>query len=108
MNGLARNGRLTELEFERWKNLNIYLDNAYTAPQVYQEYPDLPLTSWFIAEGAHEIMSHNQFYLNVLNKYMVPWRRIESTNPGKILYRDDVQVVVAPYTFSDDWENIWK
>lgn len=36
-----------------------------------------------------------EFYTDLLNRYDVGWRVLYSNDPGKVLYEDAVQIVVA-------------
>ncbi|GAA1046963.1 hypothetical protein GCM10009567_12110 [Rothia amarae] len=102
-NGLAHTGRLTETEYNQWKLTNACLDGAYTSPGIYKEMPDVGLTSWYIEDSAPHLLDSMSFYTDLLDRYRVPWREVRSSYPGEVVYRDDVQVVVQPFTYQADW-----
>lgn len=102
-NGLARAGKLTESEYRQWKETNELLDAAYVSPTVYQKLPDDALTSWYIEDSAPQLLESVGFYTDLLDAYNIPWRQVRSANPGEVVYRDDVQVVVRPFSYQQYW-----
>ncbi len=102
-NGLAHAGRLTETEYNLWKLTNACLDDAYTSPYIYKKLPDAGLTSWYIEGTAPHLLDSMSFYTELLDRYGIPWREVRSSNPGEIVYRDDVQVVIRPFTHEKHW-----
>lgn len=59
--------------------------------------------AWFKTDGGLHLIERTQFYLGLLDQYSCPWVELRSTHPGHIHYEDDVQVVVTPYAFPEDW-----
>lgn len=102
-NGLARAGKLTESEYRQWKETNELLDAAYVSPTVYQELPDDALTSWYIEDSAPHLLESMGFYTDLLDAYNIPWRQVRSDDPGEVVYRDDVQIVVRPFSYQQHW-----
>ncbi|MDO4916289.1 MAG: hypothetical protein Q3974_01535 [Rothia sp. (in: high G+C Gram-positive bacteria)] len=102
-NGLARAGKLRESEYQQWKETNQLLDRAYLAPEIYIQLPDDALTSWYIENSAPHLLDSMEFYTDLLDAYEVPWREVRSANPGEIVYRDDVQIVVRPFSHEKYW-----
>ncbi|WP_457964671.1 hypothetical protein M1E17_00485 [Arthrobacter sp. D1-29] len=100
-NGLARGGRLSGEDWASWRAANDHYDAAYTDPStvdrsVYDPHINPSAQSWFKGSAAH-LLEGVAFYTDLLGRYDVGWQVLYSANPGKILYEDDVQVVVAPY-----------
>lgn len=46
---------------------------------------------------ATHLLTGVEFYTDLLHRYGVGWRVRYSNDPGRILYEDDVQIVVAPH-----------
>lgn len=104
VNGLARNGTLALEDYSLWKKRNAELDMTYPQPGIYQELNDKSLTSWFREENAQELLTAIKFYIQILDKYGVPWRKVISNNPGEFVYSDQYQVVVRPFTYENHWK----
>lgn len=101
-NGLAREGRLNEAEHRFWRAGNDWFDAVYTDPStvdpaVYD--PDLHpgAVAWFKADAAHLIVRVTG-YLELLATHGVECERMESSDPGRIIYEDGDQVVAVPWT----------
>lgn len=43
------------------------------------------------------------FYLDLLDRYDVPWVELRTSAPGPIHYEDRVQVVTTPWAYPEDW-----
>jgi len=98
-NGLARSGRLTEVDHTWWRKNNDWLDEAYPDPAV--AHPNLfdlsvnpGATCWFRTSAGH-LLTRVPGYLALLDRYDVPWTELQSNDPGRVLYADAVQVVIA-------------
>jgi hypothetical protein len=52
-------------------------------------------TAWF-KSTAGEVLDRVAGYLDLLSVHGVACERIESPNPGKVVYEDEHQVVVVP------------
>ena len=97
-NGLARNGKLNDEDYEWWQNANAWYDAAYPDPSridptVYDRTLNLHAQAWFKTSAVH-LLARIPGYLNLLDRYGVQWEEVRSPNPGQVLYEDDVQVVV--------------
>ncbi|MFI8521081.1 hypothetical protein ACIGEZ_25165 [Streptomyces sp. NPDC085481] len=104
-NGLAREGRLSEEEFRFWRAANDWYDAAYpdpsaTDPTVYDHDLHPGAVAWFKATAAH-LLDRVTGYLDLLAAHGVACERIESVDPGRIVYEDEVQVVVVPHRIPD-------
>jgi hypothetical protein len=51
--------------------------------------------AWFTSSATH-LISPVRGYLALLDRYGVPWERVQSERPGRVVYEDDVQVVAIP------------
>jgi hypothetical protein len=55
--------------------------------------------SWFKAT-ATELLVVAEEYLELLDRYRVPWVELRSSSPGRVVYEDEVQVVAVPHLLS--------
>ncbi|GGU19287.1 hypothetical protein [Lentzea flava] len=100
-NGLARSGRLTE-EQESFRRVNnAWFNEAYTDPStvdptVYDRTINPGATAWF-KSGATHLVDRVSGYLEILDAHGVAWQKLESDDPGRIIYEDGDQVVVVPH-----------
>lgn len=99
-NGLARNGKLSDEDYQWWQNANAWYDTAYPDPNlidptVYDRTHNLHAQAWFNTSAVH-LLARIPDYLNLLDRYGVQWEELRSPSPGHVLYEDDVQVVVNP------------
>ncbi|MFG2293930.1 hypothetical protein [Streptomyces sp. NPDC048603] len=99
-NGLAREGRLTEEQHRFWRAANDWYDAAYPDPSdhdpaVYDPAVNPGAVAWFKDTAGH-LIERVAGYLELLNLHDVPWERVESADPGRIVYEDEVQVVAVP------------
>ncbi|MFH9296899.1 hypothetical protein [Streptomyces sp. NPDC017520] len=99
-NGLAREGRLTEEQHRFWRAANDWYDAAYTDPSridptVYDPGVNPGAVAWFKGTAAH-LLDRIPGYLALLTAHGVPCVRLESADPGRIVYEDEHQVVVVP------------
>ncbi|WP_042381920.1 hypothetical protein [Streptacidiphilus melanogenes] len=102
VNGLAHAGRLTEEQYRFWREGNAWFEAAYTDPstvdpQVYDRELHPGAASWFKATAV-ELIERAGGYLAILDAHGVAYERVESTAPGRIVYEDEHQVVVTPWT----------
>ncbi|WP_217196818.1 hypothetical protein [Streptomyces buecherae] len=101
VNGLAREGRLTA-EQERFRRTsNAWYDAAYTNPShvdpsVYDRERHPTAVAWFESSARH-LIERADGYLEILTAHGVEWVRLSSTDPGRVLYEDAVQIVVVPH-----------
>ena len=99
-NGLAHDGRLSLEERAWWRANNDWYDAAYPSPEkvdpsIFDKTRHPHTTCWF-KESATPLLSRVPGYLQLLDAHGVEWVELRSTDPGIVLYEDDVQVVVAP------------
>ncbi|WP_431780513.1 hypothetical protein [Streptomyces chumphonensis] len=101
VNGLARDGRLTAEQEEFRRTTNAWYDAAYTnpthvEPTVYDPVVNPGAVAWFKASAGH-LLARVEGYLAILTAHGVPHVRLESADPGRIVYEDADQVVVVPH-----------
>ncbi|ALO13313.1 hypothetical protein AQF52_7727 [Streptomyces venezuelae] len=99
-NGLAREGRLSGDEYTFWRTNNDWYDANYpdpssTDPHVYDHVLHPGAAAWFKTTAVH-LVDRVAGYLDLLAAHGVACERVESSSPGRIIYEDDVQVVVVP------------
>ncbi|MFC7908789.1 hypothetical protein [Streptomyces nigra] len=101
VNNLAREGRLSE-EQEAFRRLNNkWYDAAYTDPStvdatVYDDEFNPGAAAWFKPSATH-LLARVPGYLEILAAQGVDCQVLRSTDPGRVVYEDDVQIVVVPY-----------
>lgn len=105
-NLLGRSGRLTVEQHRAWRKGNEWYDAAYpdpsdTDPSVYDETVNPQATAWFKISATH-LLDRVPEYLEILRAHGVECERVESDDPGRIIYEDDVQIVVVPRTPTPD------
>ncbi|MGW7085318.1 hypothetical protein ACWGH2_17760 [Streptomyces sp. NPDC054871] len=101
VNGLAREGKLTP-EQERFRRVNNdWYDAAYPTPSkvdptVYD--PDVTpgAVAWFKVTATH-LIERLPGYLEILDAHGIECRVVRSSDPGRVVYEDEFQVVVVPY-----------
>ncbi|MCK2217682.1 hypothetical protein MF672_028385 [Actinomadura sp. ATCC 31491] len=102
LNGLAGQGLLSEAEeaFRRannaWYEAN-FTDPATVDPTVYDRDINPGAAAWFKASAGH-LIQRVPGYLAILAAHDVQCVRLESADPGRIIYEDDDQVVVVPHS----------
>lgn len=101
-NGLAREGRLTEEQQRFWRAANDWYDAAYTDPSrvdptVYDPGVNPRAVAWFKGTATH-LLDRIPGYLALLTAHGVPCERLESADPGRVVYEDEHQVVVVPHS----------
>lgn len=97
VNTLAREGRLTPEQRAFWRAGNDWFDAAYTTPSAaYDREANPGAVAWFKTTATH-LIERVPGYLDILAAHGVPCRTVRSTDPGRVVYEDDVQVVVVPY-----------
>jgi hypothetical protein len=99
-NGLARDGRLSPADRAWWRAANDWYEAAYTDPgtvdpTLFDRSVHPVVTCWFKDTAGH-LLARVPGYLALLDRYGVAWRERRSDRPGRVLYEDDVQVLVAP------------
>ncbi|MFG3492688.1 hypothetical protein [Streptomyces sp. NPDC047972] len=99
-NELAAQGRLTEEQYRFWRSNNDWYDANYPNPshvdaRVYDPAVNPGAVAWF-KSSAVELVGRVDGYLELLAAHGVDCRRLETTNPGRVIYEDAYQVVVMP------------
>ncbi|WP_260640459.1 hypothetical protein [Streptomyces angustmyceticus] len=100
-NSLAQQGKLTDEQYRFWRTGNDWYDAHYTNPShrdptVYDRELHPGAVAWFKTRAVH-LIERVDGYLELLAAHDVPCARIESANPGRVIYEDDDQVVVVPW-----------
>ncbi|MGW7619685.1 hypothetical protein ACWGLG_28335 [Streptomyces antimycoticus] len=106
-NGLARAGRLSAEEHRFWRAGNDWFNANFANPSevdpsVYDPELNPGAVAWF-KTTAPELIARVDGYLKILALHDVACERIESSNPGKIIYEDPDQVVVTPRAHKTPW-----
>ncbi|WP_211332487.1 hypothetical protein [Nocardioides aurantiacus] len=101
-NGLAQDGRLSPAEHIEWRAGNDWYEAAFTDPttvdpSIYDRAINPTATAWFKVSATH-LTDRLQRYLDILQTHGVACVRVESVNPGRIIYEDTDQVVVVTDT----------
>ncbi|MFD0414718.1 hypothetical protein [Streptomyces sp. NPDC127108] len=97
VNTLAREGKLTPEQRGFWRANNDWYDAAYTTPSAaYDREANPGAVAWFKTTATH-LIERVPGYLDILAAHGVPCRTVRSADPGRIVYEDDVQVVVVPH-----------
>ncbi|GIG61748.1 hypothetical protein Lfu02_61200 [Longispora fulva] len=100
VNTLAKRRVLTE-EQERFRRLNNDLyDSAYDNPAavdatVYDHDINPGAAAWFKPAAQH-LIDRVDGYLEILAAHGVECVRVDSHDPGRVIYEDDHQIVVVP------------
>lgn len=102
-NALARDGRLNREDYEWWVGANAWYDTAYpdpstTDPGIYDRGIHPHAQAWFRVSAEH-LLARLPGYLGLLTRYGIDWQEVRSPDPGRVLYEDDVQVVVDPHLY---------
>jgi hypothetical protein len=100
VNGLAKEGSLTEDEEQFRRSNNDWYDATYTNPAdvdplVYDRDTNPGAVAWFKESAAH-LIGRVDGDLAILAAHGVACHRVESENPGRVIYEDADQVVVVP------------
>jgi|1186.fasta_scaffold1229093_1 hypothetical protein len=99
LNTLGWNGELSDEEETYRQRQNAWFENTFPDPSTvdvaaYESSPGA--TAWFKAETAQHLIVGLHRHVEILDRYGIPWERVESSDPGRIVYEDEWQVVVAP------------
>ncbi|MFF2503335.1 hypothetical protein ACFVTY_08170 [Streptomyces sp. NPDC058067] len=99
INRLGRAGKLSE-EQERFRRANnawydaAYPDPGSVDPSVYDPEVNPTATAWFKPTATH-LLDRVGGYLEILAAHGVECRLVRSADPGRVIYEDDVQIVVV-------------
>ncbi|MFI7382704.1 hypothetical protein [Streptomyces sp. NPDC049813] len=101
VNNLGRGGRLSAEQERFRRENNAWYDRAYTDPStvdpaVYDPAVNPGATAWFKPSATH-LFERIGGYLEILDAHGVRWTRAASADPGRVVYEDDVQIVVVPH-----------
>jgi hypothetical protein len=101
VNVLGRNGMLAPEEERFRRENNDWYDAAYpdpcrTHPQVYDQTLNPYAAAWFKTTATH-LTDRIPGYLAVLDAHNIAWEEIRTSDPGKIVYTDECQVVAVPH-----------
>ncbi|MEU0483179.1 hypothetical protein ABZ260_28825 [Streptosporangium sp. NPDC006013] len=101
VNSLASRGKLTA-EQERFRRTNNdWYDANFTNPSdidstVYDHALNPGAAAWF-KSSAHLLIERVAGYMEILAAHGVGCEVVHSSDPGKIVYEDDHQIVVVPH-----------
>ncbi|GAA3099871.1 hypothetical protein [Streptosporangium carneum] len=101
VNVLAAAGKLTA-EQERFRQANnAWYDANFTNPSdvdptVYDHDLNPGAAAWF-KTSAHPLVERVAGYLEILTAHGVGHEAVRSSDPGRIVYEDDHQIVVVPH-----------
>jgi hypothetical protein len=106
-NGLQRDGMLSDAETGWLQEANarataMYGDPTTAQPDCYDEIRNPGARAWFSADAV-ALLEMVGPYLELLDRYEVPWMQLVTRSPGRIVYQDAVQVVAVPHTHADAW-----
>ncbi|WP_373992761.1 hypothetical protein [Arthrobacter sp. E44] len=106
-NGLGNEGLLNEADRQwlRIANANAsatHVDPTTVAADCYNSELNPGARSWFKAEST-QLLNMTTTYLDLLDRYDIPWTALRTRNPGRIVYEDEVQVVAVPHTYETHW-----
>lgn len=99
-NGLARSGLLSATDWAWWRKANDWYDAAYVHPSavdvtVYDHGINPLARAWFKVSARH-LLERVPGYCDLLDRYDIPWEEIQTSDPGRIIYDDEVQIVSVP------------
>jgi hypothetical protein len=101
-NGLAHSGKLSLEDYALWRENNDWMNEAYADPSkidgtLFDRSINLHTECWFTF-SAEPLVARVHVYLTLLDRYGGGWIERREDNPGRILYEDDVQIVVVPFS----------
>jgi hypothetical protein len=102
VNLLGRHGRLTPDDEQLRRERNRWFDDAYPDPStvdptVYDHAVNPRAVAWFKQEAAADLVAATLEHCAILDRYDIAWERVESDEPGRVVYEDAHQVVVVPH-----------
>ncbi|GAA2293026.1 hypothetical protein [Streptomyces violaceusniger] len=106
VNGLARSGKLSA-EQERFRRANndwynaAYPDPSTVDPTVYDHALHPGAAAWF-KSTSRELITRVDGYLEILTAHGIECRMIRSSNPGRVVYEDEYQIIVVPHEVEGD------
>jgi hypothetical protein len=102
VNGLGRRGVLSGADELSWREHNRWFEAAYVDPStvdasVYDRQTNPLATAWFTSDAAADLVRATAEHCTILDRHGVAWERVESDDPGRVVYEDRHQVVVVPH-----------
>ncbi len=98
---LRRADRLTEDEEELYFDIDDWFEVNLPNPPFYADGNSVGAVTWFKYSASSEMLKRLEPLCHILTKHGVEWVAAESSDPGTVMYEDDFQVGVIPYTRSD-------
>jgi hypothetical protein len=103
LNVLGWNGELSDEDDAYRQRQNEWFENAFPDPSTvdsaaYACDGKPGATAWFKAETPEHLVQALRRHLEILDEHGVAWERLESSDPGRIVYEDEWQVIVRPST----------
>ena len=101
VNVLGRGGGLSAADEDYRVRTNRWFDDAYPDPStvdplVYDRAVNPEAVAWFKLPAASHLVEATRGHLDILDRHGVAWERVESDDPGRVVYEDEHQVVVVP------------
>jgi hypothetical protein len=101
VNVLGRGGDLGEVDEAYRVRMNRWFDDAYTdpstvEPETYDRRVNPQAVAWFKVPAADHLVEATRGHLEILDRHGVVWERVDSDDPGRVVYEDAHQVVVVP------------
>jgi len=97
INVLGRHGMLTPEEDRFRRESNAWYDSAYPDPYAANSsLSDRPLAASWFRVSAIPLLDRVPDYLAILDAHSIAWERVETDEPGEVLYEDEHQVVADP------------
>lgn len=99
VNVLGRHGMLAPDEEQFRREANAWYEAAYPDPcRANPNAYDHPRTASWFRSSATSLLTRIPGYLAILDSHRIAWQQLVTSDPGRIVYEDAVQVVaVAPY-----------
>ncbi|WP_432570095.1 hypothetical protein [Kineococcus sp. SYSU DK005] len=102
VNALRKHGRLTPEQEAFVERANAAYDAAYpdptsVDPTVYDRARHPLAAAWFKDSATH-LLTGIAGYLDLLDAHGLPWQRLRTSEPGRVVYEDEHQVVVTPHS----------
>lgn len=97
VNGLGRAGLLTPSQEHARRTGNNWYDANFRNPTTLDPAAyDLPGAAAWFAVGARYLLERIPPYLAILDDHGVPYEIVRTRDPGRIVYRDEHQVIAVP------------
>ena len=106
-NGLRDGSLLSEADVAWLRSANEYATATYTDPSTvepdcYDSARNPGARSWFKSDSV-SLIRMTAGYLQLLDRYSVPWAELRTSDPGRLVYEDAVQVVAVPHSYPEHW-----